>query len=326
MSSTVYDDGARSSTPPGAAPWPTRLPRPPCRRLTRKPTSWATRCSWKTASAAGQPGCWPAPPCSTGQSAMDWRERLAQTSEWTGHQPQALQHWLVLARRTGTASLPGRPYCVWPRACSTMRPWPRPLGHALQARPGDRALLHAFVAAGAGGRTPGRHRLPAAPHPHRRHPGAAGPTGRTLCKPARLAPGHLAAAAGRPGPAQRPAGHAGRAAGARAGAARPGPGLAGSGPCPAAPAGVRSSRHPLARHRRRGRKPRPPGPGRGCLPPAPCHARGRTDRLRRPHPPAAGPQPLQAAEAAWQAWERFHKPPATCCKPGRSGATATSGP
>ena len=39
--------------------------------------------------------------------AMDWRERLAQTSEWTGRQPQALQHWLALARRTGSAAAGG---------------------------------------------------------------------------------------------------------------------------------------------------------------------------------------------------------------------------
>lgn len=77
--------------------------------------------------------------------AMDWRERLAQISEWTGRQPQALQHWLVLARRTGSDA-------AW-QAVLRLAPGlfddaalAEALGHALQSRPGDRALLHAFVA------------------------------------------------------------------------------------------------------------------------------------------------------------------------------------
>ena len=143
MSSTVYDDGARWLRPRGL-PMADQAAPPALPPFDEKTyllgyqvflENGKLQDAWLLASAAVQHR----------PEAMDWRERLAQTSEWTGRQPQALQHWLALARRTGSDA-------AW-QAVLRLAPGlfddaalAEALGHALQARPGDRALLHAFVA------------------------------------------------------------------------------------------------------------------------------------------------------------------------------------
>ncbi len=73
-----------------------------------------------------------------------WRERLAQTSEWTGRQPLALQQWLHLAQSTDQES-------AW-QAVLRLAPGlfdnhalALALRHQLRQNPGDAALLQAFV-------------------------------------------------------------------------------------------------------------------------------------------------------------------------------------
>lgn len=143
MSSTVYDDGARWLRPRGL-PMADQAAPPALPPFDEKTyllgyqvflENGKLQDAWLLASAAVQHR----------PEAMDWRERLAQTSEWTGRQPQALQHWLALARRTGSDA-------AW-QAVLRLAPGlfddaalAEALGHALQSRPGDRALLHAFVA------------------------------------------------------------------------------------------------------------------------------------------------------------------------------------
>lgn len=139
MSNPVYDDGARWLRSPGLRVADT----PALPRFDEKTyllgyqvflENGNLQDAWLLANAAVQHR----------PDSMDWRERLAQISEWTDRQPLALQQWLAIARHTGSDA-------AW-QAVLRLAPGlfdeaalAEALAHALQSRPGDQALLHAFV-------------------------------------------------------------------------------------------------------------------------------------------------------------------------------------
>lgn len=68
-------------------------------RLTKRYIPWGTRFSWKTVSPK-TPGRWPAPRFEQNPSSLEWRQRLAQVSEWALHLDVALENWLIVARQS----------------------------------------------------------------------------------------------------------------------------------------------------------------------------------------------------------------------------------